>query len=64
MLDDDAWGGENASGCGHQLEHDVEVDCANKAPWTAWGANRKDYLIKWHGKILTCTNADIGMMNM
>ena len=48
-IDDDAWGGADASGCGHQREHDVEIDCANKAPWTAWGANRKDYLIKWHG---------------
>ena len=47
-IDDDAWGGPDASGCGHQ-QHNVEDECSNKAPWTAWGSNRKDYLLKWHG---------------
>ena len=44
-IDNNAWDG---AGCGHQ-QHDVEDDCKNKAPWTAWGVNRRDYLIKWHG---------------
>jgi hypothetical protein len=44
-IDEDAWDGE---GCGHQ-QHDVRDECSNKAPWTAWGRNRKDYLIKRHG---------------
>jgi hypothetical protein len=47
-IDDDAWGGEFASGCGHQL-HNVEQTCASKAPWTEWGTNRVDYLLKEHG---------------
>jgi hypothetical protein len=45
-IDDDAWDGD---GCGHMREHHVEIDCKNKAPWTAWGPNRSDYLIKFHG---------------
>lgn len=45
-IDEDAWNGE---GCGHLLQHDIRVECKNKAPWTAWGSNRKDYLIKYHG---------------
>jgi hypothetical protein len=48
-IDDDAWGGADASGCGHQLQHDIRDECANKDPWTEWGVNRKDYLIYWHG---------------
>lgn len=48
-IDDDAWSGDQASGCGHSLQHDIRDECANKEPWTAWGKNRKDYLIKWHG---------------
>ena len=50
-IDDDAWNGTDASGCGHSLQHEVDVECENKAtgPGDAWGQNRKDYLIKWHG---------------
>jgi len=44
-IDEDAWNGE---GCGHR-QHDVRDECKNKAPWTAWGVNRMDYLIKYHG---------------
>ena len=45
-IDEDAWSGE---GCGHMLQHDVTDDCANEFPWTEWGVNRRDYLIKFHG---------------
>jgi cysteine-rich repeat protein len=48
-IDDDAWNGTLASGCGHEQQHDIWDECANKAPWEAWGSNHKDYLIKWHG---------------
>jgi cell division septation protein DedD len=44
-IDEDAWDGQ---GCGHQ-EHDVRDECSNKSPWTEWGVNRKDYLLKRHG---------------
>jgi len=49
-IDDDAW---NGAGCGHR-QHDVRDECKNKAPWTAWGVNRMDYLLKEHG-----TRADV-----
>jgi len=50
-IDDDAWNGTHASGCGHMLQHDVRDECSKYAynNWEAWGANKKDYLIKWHG---------------
>jgi hypothetical protein len=48
-IDDDAWGGADASGCGHQLQHDIRVECSKYDPWTEWGVNRKDYLLYWHG---------------
>jgi len=57
-IDDDAWGGPAASGCGHQLQHNVTIDCnvpAKEAQsgMTAdeiWGVGRRvDYLIVRHG---------------
>jgi cysteine-rich repeat protein len=48
-IDDDAWNGTSASGCGHEQQHDIWDECKNKAPWKAWGSHHKDYLIKWHG---------------
>ena len=50
-VDDDSWNGTMASGCGHQ-NHEVDVECQNKAtgPGDAWGLNRGDYLLRWHGK--------------
>jgi hypothetical protein len=49
-IDDDAWNGTAASGCGHMLQHDVgEEDCPGKN-YDMWGQDhRMDYLIKWHG---------------
>ena len=60
-IDDDAWGGSDASGCGHKFNHDVDEECSNKVdPFDdAWGLNRRDYLIKWHGsKDETCTREE------
>jgi hypothetical protein len=34
-IDDDAWNGTLASGCGHEQQHDIWDECANKAPWEA-----------------------------
>jgi hypothetical protein len=49
-IDDDAWNGTAASGCGHMLQHDVGIeDCPGKANYDAWGGHNRDYLIKWHG---------------
>lgn len=50
-IDDDAWNGTAASGCGHSLQHDVGIeDCPSKGPdYAAWGEHRQDYLIRWHG---------------
>ena len=50
-VDDDSWNGTMASGCGHQ-NHEVDVECSQKAtgPGDAWGLNRGDYLLRWHGK--------------
>ena len=45
-IDDDAWNGTQASGCGHQNHH-VE-NCTGK-DWTKWGSHQQDYLLKWHG---------------
>jgi hypothetical protein len=48
-IDDDAWD-DDLKGCGgHKREHDIRDECASKAPWTEWGTNRRDYLIKEHG---------------
>jgi hypothetical protein len=48
-IDDDAWD-DDLKGCGgHKREHDIRDECASKAPWTEWGTNRMDYLIKEHG---------------
>lgn len=44
-IDEDAWSGEE---CGHQ-QHNVTAPCADKAPWAAWGPNRTDYLLRFHG---------------
>lgn len=53
-IDDDAWNGTACWGVptkgGHEAEHWITDDCSKYGPdWTAWGENRKDYLIKWHG---------------
>ena len=52
-IDDDAWNGTSASGCGHMREHDVEEDCnLNVKDINRWGIGWEsyaDYLIKWHG---------------
>ncbi|GAX17937.1 hypothetical protein FisN_18Hu145 [Fistulifera solaris] len=56
-IDDDAWGGAEASGCGHQREHNVTEDC-KKDDYSAWGPNRVDYLIKDHG-----TRSDVRIRN-
>ncbi|GAX24780.1 hypothetical protein FisN_18Lu148, partial [Fistulifera solaris] len=56
-IDDDAWGGPDASGCGHQRNHNVTQDC-NRADYSPWGPNRVDYLIKDHG-----TRSDVRARN-
>ena len=57
-IDDDAWGGDAASGCGHQLQHNVTEDCnipakeaqAGRTADEIWGVGRRvDYLIIEHG---------------
>jgi hypothetical protein len=50
-IDDDAWNGTAASGCGHMEQHDVGIeDCPGKDNYDAWGeTHRRDYLIMWHG---------------
>jgi hypothetical protein len=49
-IDDDAWGGKDAEGCGHR-QHSIEDECSKyKAnDWAAWGPNHTDYELKVHG---------------
>jgi hypothetical protein len=30
-IDDDAWNGTSASGCGHEQQHDIREECSNKS---------------------------------
>jgi hypothetical protein len=54
-IDDDAWGGADAEGCGHR-QHNIEDECSKygvvpegETPWAAWGKNHQDYELKVHG---------------
>jgi hypothetical protein len=48
-IDDDAWGGADAQGCGHR-QHSIEDECSKYGPdWAAWGTNHEDYELKVHG---------------
>ena len=46
-IDDDAWNGTQASGCGHQ-QHWVNGTCTGKN-LTYWGSHDRDYLLMDHG---------------
>ena len=46
-IDDDAWNGTQASGCGHQ-NHWVNGTCDGKN-MSKWGGRLQDYLLWWHG---------------
>ena len=56
-IDDDAWHGQNAEHCHHTTDrdhqqHNVDEDCSAgiaTGPNDAWGTNRADYLLHYHG---------------